>query len=285
MTTHIIQPAQIDPDEARILVSAVYRLGGISVAAAKIDFLEHRINRLLRETGIHNVAAYIEQVRQAPSGQAAQRLVEALTTHTTSFFRERAHYDWLAATGLPALHAAGAGRDRPLRIWSAACSTGAELWSAGMVVDAFARAQDRHLRWDLVGTDVSRKILSKAAAATFEAEDIQPIPEVLRQRHLLRSQPHADGRTRYRISAELRGRARLAWANLLDLPADMSLTADVAFLRNVLIYFEVEDQARAVMNVVRRLQPGGYLITGHSESLSNPPAGMTLVAPSVYRKG
>lgn len=285
MNVQLTRPVKIDPDQARILVNAVYRLGGISVAAEKIDFLEHRINRLLRETGVQSLSAYINEVRQAPSGQAALRLVEALTTHTTSFFRERAHYDWLETKGLPALLALGAGRDRPLKVWSAACSTGAELWSAGMIVDSFARAQDRNLRWELVGTDVSRKILATAAQATFEAEDIQPIPEVFRQRHLLRSCHRADGRTLYRISPELRRRTRLAWANLLDLPSNMSLTADVAFLRNVLIYFEPEDQARAVMNVAMRLQTGGYLLTGHSESLSNPPLGMTLVAPSIYQKG
>ncbi|MFN4156267.1 MAG: CheR family methyltransferase [Paracoccaceae bacterium] len=275
------QRGRIGPDEARFIVETVYRLSGVSVTASKTDFLEHRLNRLLQESGVGSVAEYVAQLRAAPAGPAAQGLVEALTTHTTSFFRERAHFDWLTAEGLPAVTANGAGRDRPLTVWSAACSTGAELWTAGMVVDGFARS--RSLRWGLVGTDVSQKILAKAALATFEEDDILPIPDDMRRRYLLRSRAGA-GKARYRIAPDLRSRARLAWANLLDLPTGMALTADIAFLRNVLIYFEADDQLRAAANVARRIQPGGYLLTGHSEGLASAPPGMVLVAPSIYRK-
>lgn len=273
---------RIAPDEAQILVEAVLRLSGISIAATKTDFLEHRINRLLRESGVGTVAEYVDHLRSAPSGPAALRLVEALTTHTTSFFRERAHFDWMASTGLPSVVAGGAGRDRPLTIWSAACSTGAELWTAGMVVDTFAR--NRSLRWDLVGTDVSQKILIKAAEAIFDEEDILPIPDEMRRRYLLRSRSPAGATARYRIAPELRSRARLCWADLLDLPSNMALTADIAFLRNVLIYFEPGDQLRAAAQVARRIRPGGYLLTGHSEGLPSPPPGMVPVSPSIYRK-
>jgi len=293
-------PGRVGPEQARILVEAVHRLSGIAVSADKTDFIEHRLSRLLRRTGIDSVNGYIQELQTAPAGPAAQNLVEALTTHTTSFFRERGHFDWLEAQGFPALLAQGAGRARPLTIWSAACSTGAELWTAGMVLDTFARAREPALRWALIGTDVSQQILAKAALATFDEDDIRPIPEAMRQRYLLRSRAKggAGGRardltgaaaatgggTRYRISPELRRRARLAWANLLDLPAGLKISADVAFLRNVLIYFQPEDQLRAAMNVARRLQPGGYLLTGHAESLAQLPPGMTLVAPSIYRK-
>ncbi|TGD67356.1 hypothetical protein EYC08_01415 [Tabrizicola sp. WMC-M-20] len=277
-----MQNERIAPDQAQVLVEAVFRLSGISIAATKTDFLEHRINRLLRESGVESVTDFVEQLRTSPAGPAALRLVEALTTHTTSFFRERAHFDWMTTTGLPSVVAEGAGRHQPLTIWSAACSTGAELWTAGMVVDTFART--RNLRWDLVGTDVSQKILRKAAVATFDEDDILPIPDEMRRRYLLRSRTLAVGKQRYRIAPELRSHARLAWANLLDLPTGMALTADIAFLRNVLIYFEPDDQLRAAANVARRIRPGGYLLTGHSESLASPPPGMTPVSPSIYRK-
>ncbi|MDR7126082.1 CheR family methyltransferase [Pseudotabrizicola sp. 4114] len=272
----------IGAEQSQILVEAVHRLSGISIAPTKTDFLEHRINRLLQASGVANVVEYVNHLRLNPTGPAALRLVEALATHTTSFFRERAHYDWLLAVGLPAVVAEGAGLDRPLVIWSAACSTGAELWSAGMVVDGFAR--NRTLRWDLVGTDVSQKILVKAAQAIFQEEDILPIPEDMRKRYLLRSRSPSGAKPRYRIAPELRSRARLGWANLLDLPSAMALTADITFLRNVLIYFDAEDQLRAAANVARRIRPGGYLLTGHSEGLASPPPGMTPVAPSIYRK-
>lgn len=282
MSGSLPQRGRIGAEQSQILVEAVHRLSGISIAPTKTNFLEHRINRLLQTSGVANVEEYVRHLRVNPTGLAALRLVEALTTHTTSFFRERAHYDWLLAVGLPAVAAEGAGLDRPLVIWSAACSTGAELWSAGMVVDGFARS--RNLRWDLVGTDVSQKILVKAARATFEEDDILPIPEDMRKRYLLRSRGSPEARARYRIAPELRSRARLGWVNLLDMPSAMALRADIAFLRNVLIYFDAEDQLRAAANVAQRIQPGGYLLTGHSEGLARPPPGMTLLAPSIYRK-
>jgi len=284
MTPALAEPPYLSPAIAAALVAIAVEIGGIAVAPTKRDFIQMRVSRRLREIGCVDFESYLASLKAPGGDEEARRLVEALTTHTTSFFRERAHYDWLTAEGLPALVAQGAGRERPLTVWSAACSLGSELWSAGMTLDAFAAKQPGGLRWALVGTDISRKILRRAANAVFTEEEISGLDEPMRRAWLLRSSEPQKGRTLYRIAPDLRGRARLAWANLVDLDPRLSLTADVAFLRNVLIYFRPDDQRRAVANVLGRLRTGGYLLTGHSESLSEPPEGLRQVRSSVYQK-
>lgn len=272
---------RLHPRQARTLVETARKITGVAVSTDKISFLELRVSRRLRELGLADYDSYIKLLN-GPSGMAEARyLAEALTTHTTSFFREKVHYDWLAEEGLPTLLKAGAGIERPLTIWSAACSLGSEMWTAAMVLDQLSQNQQGGVLWEVVGTDVSRQILRQAATAVFTEDQIAGIPVELRHSYLMRSRGEP---TLYRIVPELRSRARLAWANIVDLDRKLRVTADVAFLRNVLIYFQPEDQRRAVANVVSRLRDGGYLLTGHSESLADPPASLRQVAASTYQK-
>lgn len=272
---------RLHPRQARTLVETARKITGVAISIDKISFLELRVSRRLRELGCADYDSYIRLLR-GPNGMAEARyLAEALTTHTTSFFREKVHYDWLMDEGFPALAEAGAGIGRKLTIWSAACSLGSEMWTAAMVLDRFSQTRTGGLSWEVVGTDVSRQILRQAATAVFTEDQIAGIPAELRHSYLMRSR----GEPRlYRIVPELRSRARLAWANIVDLDRKLKITADVAFLRNVLIYFQPEDQQRAVANVVSRLRDGGYLLTGHSESLADPPANLRQVAASTYQK-
>jgi chemotaxis protein methyltransferase CheR len=274
----------LSAEMARVLSAAALRIGGVDVAPSKRDFIRMRVHRRLRELACPDFETYAARLDGPEGAEEGRKLVEALTTHTTGFFRERPHYDWLASEGLPELAARGAGRDWPLTIWSAACSLGSEMWSAGMTLDAFAATRTGGLQWALMGTDISRPILVRAARAVFTENEITGLDESMRRAWLLKSRAPGRGGTLFRIAPELRSRARLAWANLVDLDPGLRLAADVAFLRNVLIYFRPEDQRRAVDGVLSRLRPGGYLLTGHSESLASPPPGLRQIRASVYQK-
>jgi chemotaxis protein methyltransferase CheR len=277
-------PVELTADQARELSAIAQRISGVAVAPEKLSFISMRVGRRLREIGCDDYAEYLGILNGLNGAEEARFLVESLTTHTTSFFRERAHYDWLTATGLPALVARGAGREWPLTVWSAACSLGSEMWTAAMVLDRFSAGQPGGLRWNVMGTDISRRILRRAADAVFTDEEIAGLPEDYRRAYLLRSRQPISGRMLFRIAPELRSRARLSWFNLIDADPEARIVADVVFLRNVLIYFKPEDQRRAVANVLERLRPGGYLLTGHSESLGDPPSCLRPVAASTYQK-
>lgn len=219
-------PPSLSLSDAKRISDIAERMAGIRIGAAKRDFLSMRASRRLRALGCADFSAYMAILETDPD--EPQRLLETLTTHTTAFFREPAHFDWLRTHGLEALTRAGVGRERPLHIWSAAASTGAEMWSAAMTVDAFALASAPGLDWALLGTDVSRSVLRRAAQAVFTEPEIEAVPEAMRRRHLLRSKRRgADGRSLYRIAPTLRARARLAYANLMRLDAAPEWRADV----------------------------------------------------------
>jgi chemotaxis protein methyltransferase CheR len=271
------------PEQAVLICRIARELGGLSIAPEKISFLEQRLSRRMRATGHADFDQYLGDLMRPGAADEMQALIEVLTTHTTSFFRERAQFDWLEKTALPGLIDAGAGRDRPLVIWSAACSTGAEMWSAAMLLDRMAQG-GRRLRWQVVGSDLSRQILHRAGRAIYTEEEVDGLPEDLRRAYLLRSRQRHGVRHLYRICPELRRHARLHHANLVVGPPPVDPAADVAFLRNVLIYFDDDGRAAALRHVLSRLRQGGYLLTGHTESLNPVPDVLVQIAPSTYRK-
>lgn len=261
------------------------RLCGISIDPRKKDFLSLRLSKRVRALDLADFDAYARHLAGPDGAAEARHLVEALATHTTSFFRERHHYDWLDSTGFAQLASTGAGVDRPLTIWSAACSTGAELWSAGMIASEAVRTGKSIRRFELLGTDVSRRVLRVAGGATYHAEDVTGVPPGLSARYLMWSRPdltRSHGRL-CRIVPELQECAQFGFANLTQSGAIPDIAADVIFLRNVLIYFEPEMQAQVIAQIAARLRPGGILLTGHAETMPSG-AGFRALRPSIYVK-
>jgi len=266
------------------IVNLVRTGSGISVDPANRGFLELRVSRRLRELQIQEFSDY-ESLLQGPDGQAElQNLVEMLATHTTSFFREKNHFDWLATEGLGAMLKSGAGREWNLTIWSAACSIGSELWSAGMVVDQYAQTLRGGMRWQMIGTDISRRILKVARNATFTDAEIQGIEPKLHEKYVMKSKPNDGENTLFRIVPELRQKAEFFLLNLTRPSPKFAPLADVVFLRNVLIYFGADDRRAVLAGIIPRMRSGGFLLTGHSEHLSDLPRGLVQVGSSIYQK-
>lgn len=289
MTNHRSTAPLLEPEMARSLMEIARGASGVALGPAKLDFVRGRLAPRLTALGCRDYHSYLRLLSGPDGPVERQHLIEALATHTTSFFRERRHFDWLQEHGLPRLATAGAGLERDLVIWSAACSTGAELWSAAMVVDAFEAEGGRRLRWQGIGSDISERILRHAGNAVFTEDEIEGIPAHLLRRYLMRSRPATCARgapvpPRYKIVPELRTRCRLVQLNLLDLDAAPVFDADIVLLRNVLIYFSPDDQRAVVAAVARRIRPGGLLLTGHAEVLRDPVPGLTAVTTAIYAK-
>jgi chemotaxis protein methyltransferase CheR len=278
------EPPALTQSEAEVITRLARDRSGLVIAPEKTSFLELRLSRRLQELRLRDYSAYIARLSGPHGDTEAQIIVEALTTHTTAFFRERAQFEWLANHGFAQLAAGGAGQSRELVIWSAACSIGAELWSAGMILDRFSKSQEANFRWSLTGSDISLPILQRAEKAIFTESEIAPLDEDMRHAYLMRSRSLHFGKTLYRIAPNLRERARFFLTNLVMPRAERPPVADVIFLRNVLIYFDAIGRKRALTNAISRLSSGGFLLTGHAESLQDVPAGLTTIAPSIYRK-
>ncbi len=287
MNPHVQIVPEMSQETAAVIVALLQRRAGISIPQQKTDLLRNRLGRRLFELRLVDFDDYAEHLG-GPNGAAeAVKMVEALTTHTTSFFREDKQYKWLASAGLPEMVERGLGVTQELLVWSAACSTGAELYSAAMVIEEFGRARCKPLLYRATGTDISRPILAKATSAVYTESEIAGVPEDLRRTYILKSRngrTGADGRPLYRIAPETRARASFLQANLIALDQAPRIAADIVFLRNVLIYFNRTEQNRIVRSVVARLRDGGYLLTGHAEALPDVPPGLRAVMSSVYQK-
>ncbi len=273
---HSQQPPapKLRPDHLAALADLARSEAGIRLTPEKIHFLQTRLARRVTASGSADFSQYIALLKRDKSERV--RFTEALTVHTTSFFRENHQYRWLHEEGLPEL----SKRRSEITFWSAACSTGQEGYTALVVAENYRTAAPNAFRFRLIGTDISTVVIAAAKAAIYPPTDLETVSAKLRQKYFLRAR---DGSERHRIVPELRKMAEWRQANLVTGTGLAGITADVAFLRNVLIYFDAEIQATVIDRVVHHLRPGGYLLTGHSETGVRHRA-LTPVQPSIYQK-
>ena len=212
----------------------------------------------------------------------AVHLIDAVTTNKTDFFREPEHFRILVQKVLPTLLAdRHAGGQAQVKLWSAACSTGAEAYTLAMVL-ADWREQRRGLRFSILGTDLSTEVLNVAQRAVYPEAMVAVVPPEVRHRYLLRSRDR--GRQLVRIVPELRAWAKFARLNLMDPDYPVDRDFDVIFCRNVLIYFDKPTQHAVLQRLCQHLRPGGFLFLGHSESLAGMDLPLRSVANTVLRR-
>ena len=249
---------------------------GIWLAPVKKALLVGRLARRLRELGLASYRAYYDRVRDDPAEQV--RMLDAICTNETHFFREPRHFEFLATRLFPALReqAEAGQRARRIRVWSAACSSGEEPYSIAMaLLDAFPSG------WDLeiLATDLSTKILERARAAVWPMEKSSEIPQPYLKSFMLRGVGGQEGLMK--AGPELRALVRFDRINLNG-DAWPAGRFDLVFCRNVLIYFERRAKERVVGRLLDRLEPGGHLFLGHAESLGGLTARARAAIPTVY---
>ncbi|OIQ95376.1 chemotaxis protein methyltransferase [mine drainage metagenome] len=269
-----------DKDFTR-LAQFINGYSGIRMPASKRAMVEGRLRRRLVRHGFDDFGSYCRYLFEG-GGMAdeAVHIIDAVTTNKTEFFREPDHFDFLAEKVLPDLLR---GRDAPsLKLWSAACSVGAEPYSLAMLLAERIRQSGREIRCSILATDLCIEVLEKAIAGIYSEEMIRPIPLELRRRYLLRSR---DPETRLvRISPDLRRLVRFSRLNLMDDHYDVDPGFHIIFCRNVLIYFSRADQERVLGRLAAHLAPGGYLFLGHSETVAGLDLPLRPAGPTVFIK-
>ncbi len=255
---------------------------GIQLPDSKRTMVEARLRKRLLQLGLSSFDDYWRLLFD-PARQASELvpLTDALTTNKTDFLREPAHFALLERTVLPALYADGIGRRTPLRVWSAAASTGEEPYTLAMVLAQWGRAQ-RSFDFTILGTDISTRVLAQARAATYDELAIAPLEDSWRRAYLLRARS-STAPAPFRIAPELRARVQFGQLNLMDADYGLPHPFHIIFCRNVLIYFNRETQTEVARKLTKNLAPSGYLFVGHSESLQNSGDTLTALAPSAYR--
>ena len=247
-----------------------HRSSGIDLPENKRQLIAGRLHNRLQALGLPSYDAYFELVSRPDQAAERQCLIDLLTTNETYFFREPAHFRYLAEHILPSL------QRRPVRVWCAAASTGEEPYSLAMLLqDTLGNGG-----WSLLASDLSTRVLQRTAQGVYALQRMEHMPPEYLRRFCLRGTGEHEGQML--IRRELRERVQVCQHNLLDSAAELG-QFDVIFLRNVLIYFDAKVKQRVVNHLLRQLRPGGWLVIGHSETLYGTQNDLQLVRPSIYR--
>jgi len=273
-----VSPGVYNAADFHAVAELVYGEAGIVLAEGKAMLVYSRLAPLVRRAGCGTFANFIARVREDADERA--RMVAALTTNHTFFYREAHHFEHLARVVRPDLSSRLAAR-QPARIWSAGCSSGEETWSLVMtLLGADRRAGLDLLRRDLrvLASDIAPHALDRAEAATYPAKDMAPVPEPIRKTWTREAGENLV------IDDDARSCVRFRHLNLQG-EWPISGRFQVIFCRNVMIYFDNPTKERLVERFARALEPGGYLYIGHSERVSGPAAAMLAPAgPTIYRR-
>ena len=277
VTTHALTEADYD-----LIAQLVYKHSRIHLGGGKRELVSSRLGKRLRALGLSNYAEYCNLLTRSGAEEELAHLVDAISTNHTFFFRERQHFDFLEKTVLPHFAANRAfRRDGCLRCWSAAASTGEEPYSIALMLASHAE-KNSGFHWEMNCSDISRPALETARAGIYSTARLQEVPDELRRRFFQRGIGAQTGQ--YRIKAEVRNKIQWHQMNLFQDAYPFEKKFHVIFCRNVMIYFDRSSQEALVKKLGSFLLPGGYLMVGHSESLSGLSHSLEHIQPAIYKK-
>lgn len=234
---------------------------GIVLGDNKHYLVASRLGRLMTEEGVASLGELVEHLRTGRNRKLRERIIEAMTTNETFWFRDIFPFDILREQIFPDL---AERKVRIPRIWSAACSSGQEPYSISMIFQEHLATRPGSFNdVQILATDISPAVLAEAKAAAYDSHALaRGLSPERRQRHFL---PQRDGR--WQVRPEIRNRVRFSQANLLQ-PYSLLGRFDVIFCRNVLIYFSSVSKTDILARMARVLNPGGYLFLGSSEAIT-----------------
>ncbi len=250
----------------------IHRYAGISLAGAKQQLVYSRLSRRLRVLQLTRFSDYIELLQ--PDSEEWQHFVNALTTNLTAFFREHYHFPILAD------HIATIQR-RPIRLWSAAASTGEEPYSMAMTAVEQFESFDAPVK--ILASDLDTHVLETGTRGIYPVERVEKV-DIGRKKLFFRRGKGANA-GKARVVPQLQRMIEFRQINLLDAKWPIDEKFDAIFCRNVMIYFDKPTQRTLIEKFLRVLQPGGLLFTGHSESFFHVGDLITPIGKTVYRAG
>lgn len=259
----------------------IYQLSGIQVAPTKQILVSNRLRKRLKETGIESFDAYYKYITTPPGKTEVASFLDAITTNETYFFRDSTQFEWLAGPFLTEIsRSAMVGRhSRRLRIWSAASSSGEELYSISIVLKEHAESLGGW-RLELLGTDLSQQVLETARQAIYDERTLRLVDAKRRTEFFQQDPANA---TRWLVRPEVKSMPRWRRHNLMN-PLAGEEPFDLVFLKNVLIYFDSESKDKVLKNIVAAIRPGGFLVVGPTDAVSKHLSHMTRERPWLYRK-
>lgn len=280
--TFITGSADISDREFEMFRKLIFEKSGINLHQGKRELVRTRLGSRLRRLGFRTYREYYKYVEDDKSGDELVNLLDAISTNLTSFYREMNHFQFLIKTIIPEMverkRAAGV---REARAWSAGCSSGEEPYSiAFTLMDHMETIQT----WDvkILATDISTQMLERAAGGLYTEEQAKTLPRNILLKYFTRED--VDGKKMYRIRDEVKEVVFFKRFNLVTSGFPFKRKFDFIFCRNVMIYFDKPTQQTLVNKFYSVLAGGGYLLIGHSESLTGIRHQFKYVQPTIYQK-
>lgn len=273
--------AQLTDAEFEKFSKLIYQHTGIYMKAEKKELLNARLGKRLRLCQIPTFKAYYEFIND-PAQQSGEfvHFLDSVSTNFTSFFREVSHFDYLKSKVLPELVAQQAGGGRELFFWSSASSSGEEPYTLSMVLHDFAASQPG-LRYKILATDISTKVLNMAVRGVYPMEQAMKVPQDVLRKYFQKGVGDSAGKIK--IRKVIREKVAFQRFNLMgEFPWHNEM--DVIFCRNVMIYFDRVTQEQLIRKFHGCLCKGGYLFIGHSESIASIKHEFVQVEATTYRK-
>ncbi|MBT4527493.1 MAG: methyltransferase domain-containing protein [Deltaproteobacteria bacterium] len=257
---------KISESEIAAYSKYILEISGIFLNQSKGYLLETRLKNLVEEYRSSSFSALLNQIKQDNSQKLKKRLIDAISTNETFFFRDNVPFDLMRNKIIPDIidlrRKQNPAGTIPIKIWSAACSTGQEVYS---IIITLLELQSGMGRFEnsILGTDISGDAVAKASYAQYNSFEVERgLPSQTRQKYFQQS---GNG---WRVKDEIRSMARFEIMNLMrPFPANIG-SFDIVFCRNVAIYFQNHDKVALFQKIARSIAPGGALIVGGSESLT-----------------
>lgn len=268
-------------NEFEFIRTLVYEHSRISLGPDKRELVAARLGKRLRARQLSTVDQYCELLRDHRGEDELAHLIDAISTNHTFFFRENTHFEFVRSQIVPEMLARRAADRAPhFYAWSAACSSGEEPYSLAITLEEALRGPA--WPWKIEATDISHRILAKARAAIYRSEVVEKLPSATLKAHFQRGIGPQEGN--YRVRPALAAHVSFQHMNLLEGEPPFKALFHVILCRNVMIYFDRPTQEELVHKLTRRLLPGGYLLVGHSESLTGINHRLQMVRPAIYRR-
>ncbi len=274
-SVHYAGPAPLSPKEFDYFSRKILSQAGIVITRDKISMLEGRLRKRLKALGLSHYSEYQRVLNQDASGRELGLFVNSLTTNKTEFFREPFHFEHLQEVLQRQVNA------DPVYIWSAACSSGEEVYSLAILCENL-KLDYPLFDYRILGTDINTERLLMSEDGLYENQDILNVPPMDQQKYFeVATNTYNNS---IKVNPRLRQRVKFRQYNLIDDNHNLALNFNFIFLRNVLFYFSKETAEKIVRKLVRRLEPNGLFFISLTESLHYMDVGLTKVGASIYQK-
>ena len=255
----------------------IYSKSGISLSENKESLVSARIGKRLRTLGLNTPREYINILKNETDEAELIQFLDVISTNVTFFYREAAHFKLLSEIIKKWYN----GGQKQFKIWCAASSSGEEPYTLAMTC-LNAVNNDSKVDIKILGTDISTRILKTASEGIYPELAMKDVPKANLNKYFLKQ--NIDGAIFYKAAPKIRDIITFKRLNLSVTPYPLKGPIDIVFCRNVMIYFDNPIKTKLVAEVHRILRPEGYLMVGHSESLTGITTGFKVIQPAAYQK-